>query len=113
MQYLRECAAADGVDRHQPAGFDNVALRLRGATAHPAVAFILAVIFSWEQFVFGIVMASREPARCRSRLQPDLGRPVALGAACGRRPCGDRARAACSQLFAQRQIRWRGMTAGP
>jgi len=46
--------------------FRHVALPI--ARPGMAVAFILAVIFSWNNFVFGIVLAGRETrntARCR------------------------------------------------
>ena len=50
-----------------------------------AVAFILAVIFSWNNFVFGIVLAGRETRTLPGRgLQHDLVRPVELGPARGR-----------------------------
>jgi multiple sugar transport system permease protein len=53
---LEESALIDGATRWQV--FRYVALPI----AHPgiAVAFILAVIFSWNNFVFGIVLAARD-----------------------------------------------------
>ena len=53
---LEECALIDGASRWQV--FRHVALPI--ARPGIAVAFILAVIFSWNNFVFGIVLAGRE-----------------------------------------------------
>lgn len=53
---LEEAALIDGATRWQV--FLHVALPI--ARPGLAVAFILAVIFSWNNFVFGIVLASRE-----------------------------------------------------
>jgi multiple sugar transport system permease protein len=53
---LEEAALIDGATRWQV--FRHVALPI--ARPGIAVAFILAVIFSWNNFVFGIVLASRE-----------------------------------------------------
>ena len=53
---LEEAALIDGASRWQV--FRHVALPI--ARPGIAVAFILAVIFSWNNFVFGIVLASRE-----------------------------------------------------
>jgi multiple sugar transport system permease protein len=52
---LEESALIDGATRWQV--FRYIALPI----AHPgiAVAFILAVIFSWNNFVFGIVLTGR------------------------------------------------------
>ncbi|SDQ91307.1 carbohydrate ABC transporter membrane protein 2, CUT1 family [Rhizobiales bacterium GAS191] len=52
---LEEAARIDGADRWQV--FRLVALPI--AKPGIVVAFILAVIFSWNNFVFGIVLASR------------------------------------------------------
>ncbi|MGX1320852.1 multiple sugar transport system permease protein [Bradyrhizobium sp. USDA 377] len=77
---LEEAALIDGAGRWQV--FRHVALPI--AKPGVAVAFILAVIFSWNNFVFGIVLAGRDahPARCG--LQHDLVRSAELGPA-GRR----------------------------
>jgi multiple sugar transport system permease protein len=53
---LEEAALIDGATRWQV--FRHVALPI--ARPGMAVAFILAVIFSWNNFVFGIVLAGRE-----------------------------------------------------
>jgi multiple sugar transport system permease protein len=53
---LEEAAFIDGATRWQV--FRHVALPI--ARPGMAVAFILAVIFSWNNFVFGIVLAGRE-----------------------------------------------------
>src|SRR5260370_16990728 len=53
---LEESALIDGATRWQV--FRYVALPI--ARPGIAVAFILAVIFSWNNFVFGIVLAGRE-----------------------------------------------------
>jgi multiple sugar transport system permease protein len=53
---LEEAARIDGASRWQV--FRHVALPI--ARPGMAVAFILAVIFSWNNFVFGIVLAGRE-----------------------------------------------------
>src|SRR5882724_6409132 len=53
---LEEAALIDGATRWQV--FWHVALPI--ARPGLAVAFILAVIFSWNNFVFGIVLAGRE-----------------------------------------------------
>jgi multiple sugar transport system permease protein len=53
---LEESAVIDGANRWQV--FRHVALPI--ARPGIAVAFILAVIFSWNNFVFGIVLAGRE-----------------------------------------------------
>jgi multiple sugar transport system permease protein len=53
---LEEAAIIDGATRWQV--FRHVALPI--ARPGMAVAFILAVIFSWNNFVFGIVLAGRE-----------------------------------------------------
>jgi len=53
---LEEAALIDGATRGQV--FRHVALPI--AKPGLAVAFILAVIFSWNNFVFGIVLAGRE-----------------------------------------------------
>ncbi|MGJ4963010.1 carbohydrate ABC transporter permease [Bradyrhizobium sp. HKCCYLRH3061] len=53
---LEEAARIDGATRWQI--FRHVALPV--AKPGLAVAFILAVIFSWNNFVFGIVLAGRE-----------------------------------------------------
>lgn len=53
---LEEAARIDGATRWQV--FRHVALPI--ARPGMAVAFILAVIFSWNNFVFGIVLAGRE-----------------------------------------------------
>ncbi len=53
---LEEAAFIDGATRWQV--FRHVALPI--AKPGLAVAFILAVIFSWNNFVFGIVLAGRE-----------------------------------------------------
>src|SRR4051812_9569525 len=53
---LEEAAVIDGATRWQV--FRHVALPI--AKPGIAVAFILAVIFSWNNFVFGIVLAGRE-----------------------------------------------------
>jgi multiple sugar transport system permease protein len=53
---LEEAATIDGATRWQV--FWHVALPV--AKPGLAVAFILAVIFSWNNFVFGIVLAGRE-----------------------------------------------------
>ena len=53
---LEESAIIDGATRWQV--FRYVALPI--ARPGIAVAFILAVIFSWNNFVFGIVLAGRE-----------------------------------------------------
>jgi multiple sugar transport system permease protein len=53
---LEEAARIDGATRWQV--FRHVALPV--ARPGLAVAFILAVIFSWNNFVFGIVLAGRE-----------------------------------------------------
>jgi multiple sugar transport system permease protein len=53
---LEEAATIDGATRWQL--FRYVALPV--ARPGLAVAFILAVIFSWNNFVFGIVLAGRE-----------------------------------------------------
>ena len=53
---LEEAALIDGASRWQV--FRHVALPI--ARPGIAVAFILAVIFSWNNFVFGIVLAGRE-----------------------------------------------------
>ncbi|MCK1282352.1 carbohydrate ABC transporter permease [Bradyrhizobium sp. 44] len=53
---LEEAALIDGATRWQV--FHHVALPI--AKPGIAVAFILAVIFSWNNFVFGIVLAGRE-----------------------------------------------------
>jgi multiple sugar transport system permease protein len=53
---LEEAAVIDGATRWQV--FRHVALPV--ARPGLAVAFILAVIFSWNNFVFGIVLAGRE-----------------------------------------------------
>jgi multiple sugar transport system permease protein len=53
---LEEAAVIDGADRWQV--FRHVALPI--AKPGMAVAFILAVIFSWNNFVFGVVLAGRE-----------------------------------------------------
>ena len=53
---LEEAAFIDGANRWQV--FRHVALPI--ARPGLAVAFILAVIFSWNNFVFGIVLAGRE-----------------------------------------------------
>ena len=53
---LEEAARIDGATRWQV--FRHVALPI--AKPGIAVAFILAVIFSWNNFVFGIVLAGRE-----------------------------------------------------
>src|SRR5204862_210723 len=53
---LEEAAVIDGATRWQV--FRHVALPI--AKPGLAVAFILAVIFSWNNFVFGIVLAGRE-----------------------------------------------------
>src|SRR5215212_8725541 len=53
---LEEAALIDGAMRWQV--FRHVALPI--ARPGMAVAFILAVIFSWNNFVFGIVLAGRE-----------------------------------------------------
>ena len=53
---LEEAALIDGATRWQV--FRHVALPI--AKPGMAVAFILAVIFSWNNFVFGIVLAGRE-----------------------------------------------------
>jgi multiple sugar transport system permease protein len=53
---LEEAATIDGATRWQV--FRHVALPV--AKPGLAVAFILAVIFSWNNFVFGIVLAGRE-----------------------------------------------------
>ncbi|UGV27540.1 carbohydrate ABC transporter permease [Rhodopseudomonas boonkerdii] len=53
---LEESAVIDGANRWQV--FRHVALPI--AKPGIAVAFILAVIFSWNNFVFGIVLAGRE-----------------------------------------------------
>jgi len=53
---LEEAAKIDGATRWQV--FRHVALPI--AKPGIAVAFILAVIFSWNNFVFGIVLAGRE-----------------------------------------------------
>ena len=52
---LEEAAVIDGATRWQV--FRHVALPI--AKPGIAVAFILAIIFSWNNFVFGIVLASR------------------------------------------------------
>ncbi|UFZ03584.1 carbohydrate ABC transporter permease [Bradyrhizobium ontarionense] len=53
---LEEAARIDGATRWQV--FRHVALPV--AKPGLAVAFILAVIFSWNNFVFGVVLAGRE-----------------------------------------------------
>jgi multiple sugar transport system permease protein len=53
---LEEAALIDGATRWQV--FRHVALPI--AKPGIAVSFILAVIFSWNNFVFGIVLAGRE-----------------------------------------------------
>src|SRR3954468_1755720 len=53
---LEEAATIDGATRYQV--FRHVALPI--AKPGIAVALILSVIFSWNNFVFGIVLASRE-----------------------------------------------------
>jgi multiple sugar transport system permease protein len=53
---LEEAAHIDGATRWQV--FQHIALPI--ARPGMAVAFILAVIFSWNNFVFGIVLAGRE-----------------------------------------------------
>lgn len=53
---LEEAARIDGASRWQI--FRHVAMPI--AKPGIAVAFILAVIFSWNNFVFGIVLAGRE-----------------------------------------------------
>lgn len=53
---LEEAAVIDGATRWQV--FRQVALPI--AKPGIAVAFILSVIFSWNNFVFGIVLAARE-----------------------------------------------------
>jgi multiple sugar transport system permease protein len=53
---LEEAATIDGASRWQV--FRHVALPI--AKPGVTVAFILAVIFSWNNFVFGIVLAGRE-----------------------------------------------------
>ena len=71
----------DGATRWQV--FRHVALPI--AKPGIAVAFILAVIFSWNNFVFGIVLAGPRDAHAPGRgLQHDLVRSVELGSA--RRP---------------------------
>ncbi len=53
---LEQAALIDGANRWQV--FRHVALPI--ARPGMAIAFILAVIFSWNNFVFGIVLAGRE-----------------------------------------------------
>ncbi len=53
---LEEAAVIDGANRWQV--FRHVALPI--ARPGITVAFILAVIFSWNNFVFGVVLAGRE-----------------------------------------------------
>ena len=53
---LEEAAVIDGADRWEV--FRHVALPI--AKPGITVAFILAVIFSWNNFVFGVVLAGRE-----------------------------------------------------
>ena len=53
---LEEAAVIDGADRWDV--FRHVALPI--AKPGITVAFILAVIFSWNNFVFGVVLAGRE-----------------------------------------------------
>ncbi|MBN9060971.1 MAG: sugar ABC transporter permease [Rhizobiales bacterium 65-9] len=53
---LEEAAIIDGADRWQV--FRHVAYPI--AKPGVAVSFILAVIFSWNNFAFGVVLASRE-----------------------------------------------------
>jgi multiple sugar transport system permease protein len=53
---LEEAALIDGADRWEV--FRHVALPI--AKPGITVAFILAVIFSWNNFVFGVVLAGRE-----------------------------------------------------
>jgi multiple sugar transport system permease protein len=53
---LEQAALIDGASRWQV--FRHVALPI--ARPGMAIAFILAVIFSWNNFVFGIVLAGRE-----------------------------------------------------
>jgi multiple sugar transport system permease protein len=53
---LEEAATIDGANRWQV--FRHVALPI--AKPGITVAFILAVIFSWNNFVFGVVLAGRE-----------------------------------------------------
>ena len=60
---LEEAAVIDGATRWQV--FRHVALPI--AKPGIAVAFILAVIFSWNNFVFGIVLAGRETRTLPSR----------------------------------------------
>jgi multiple sugar transport system permease protein len=68
---LEESALIDGATRWQV--FRYIALPI----AHPgiAVAFILAVIFSWNNFVFGIVLAGPNTRA----LPVAVYRPIELG----------------------------------
>src|SRR5258708_33549832 len=77
---LEEAALIDGATRWQV--FRHVALPI--ARPGLAVAFILAVIFSWNNFVFGIVLAGRGTRALTlagynniSVVQPSWGAPAA------------------------------------
>ena len=90
---LEEAALIDGATRWQV--FRHVALPI--AKPGIAVAFILAVIFSWNNFVFGIVLAGRETRTLAGRgLQHDLVRSVELGPARRRRAASSPCRCCCS-----------------
>ncbi len=60
---LEEAALVDGAGNWQ--AFRHVALPL--ARPGITVATILSFIFSWNNFLFGVVLANRRPAPCLSR----------------------------------------------
>ena len=100
---LEEAALIDGATRWQV--FRHVALPI--AKPGIAVAFILAVIFSWNNFVFGIVLARPRDAHASGRgLQHDLLRSVELGSARRRRAARHPAGAAAHRVRAAPDRGW-------
>ena len=100
---LEEAALVDGATIWQ--AFVHVAMPL----ARPGimVAMILAFIFSWNNFIFGVVLAGRTTRTlARRRLQRSDVRADQLGTAGGCRADRDRAGAAADLTDAEGNRRW-------
>ena len=100
---LEEAALVDGATIWQ--AFRHVALPL--ARPGITVATILAFIFSWNNFIFGVVLAGpHHPNAAGRRLQRADLRTGQLGTTCRRGPSRDRAGAAPHPADAEGDRRW-------